>query len=59
MKHDQRINPEPQDFETIEAAYGPLPPDAPEDQRAERYRLAEFAKLMRNDTVSSTQLAAG
>jgi hypothetical protein len=35
------------DFDAVEREHGPLPPTASEAARAERYRLAQAAKIMR------------
>ena len=42
------IQPEPQDFETVEKEFGPLPLDASEQEAAHRYRLAQATKIIRN-----------
>ena len=41
------IQPEPQDFETVEKEFGPLPLDASEQEAAHRYRLAQATKIIR------------
>ena len=41
------IQPEPQDFETVEKEFGPLPLDASEQGAAHRYRLAQATKIIR------------
>jgi hypothetical protein len=35
------------DFERIEREYGPLPPDATDDQKVERYGLAQAGAILR------------
>ena len=41
------IKPDQQDFDEVEKEYGPLPPSASEAALAERYRLAQAAKVIR------------
>jgi hypothetical protein len=41
------IKPDRQDFEAIEHEHGPLPDDATTQDQADRYRLAQAAKLIR------------
>jgi hypothetical protein len=41
------VKPDKQDFDAVEREYGPLPPTAGEAARAERYRLAQAAKIIR------------
>jgi hypothetical protein len=41
------IKPDPQDYAEIERSYGQLPRDASDEQAAERYRLAQAHKLIR------------
>ena len=41
------VKPDKQDFDAVEREYGPLPPTASEAARAERYRLAQAAKIIR------------
>jgi hypothetical protein len=41
------VKPDKQDFDAVEREYGPLPPTASEAARAERYRLAQAAKVIR------------
>jgi hypothetical protein len=41
------IKPDKQDFDAVEREHGPLPPSASEAARAERYRLAQVAKITR------------
>jgi hypothetical protein len=41
------VKPDKQDFDAVEREYGPLPPTASEAARAERYRLAQAAKIVR------------
>jgi hypothetical protein len=53
-RHDQThqskieaIKPDQQDFDAVEKEYGPLPPTASQAALAERYRLAQAAKVIR------------
>ncbi len=41
------IKPDQQDFDAVEKEYGPLPPTASQAAIAERYRLAQAAKVVR------------
>jgi hypothetical protein len=41
------IKPDQQDFDAVEKEYGPLPPTASRAAVAERYRLAQAAKVIR------------
>jgi hypothetical protein len=41
------VKPDKQDFDAVEREYGPLPPTASEAARAERYRLTQAAKIIR------------
>jgi hypothetical protein len=41
------IKPDKQDFAAVERECGPLPPTASKALRAERYRLAQVAKVIR------------
>jgi hypothetical protein len=41
------VKPDKQDFDAVEREYGPLPPTAGKAARAERYRLAQAAKVIR------------
>ena len=41
------VKPDKQDFDAVEREYGPLPRTASEAARAERYRLAQAAKITR------------
>jgi len=41
------IKPDQQDFNAVEREYGPLPPTASQAAVAERYRLAQAAKVIR------------
>jgi hypothetical protein len=41
------IKPDQQDFNAVEKEYGPLPPTASQAAVAERYRLAQAAKVIR------------
>ena len=41
------IKPDRQDFDAVEKEYGPLPPTASQAALAERYRLAQAAKVIR------------
>jgi hypothetical protein len=41
------IKPDQQDFDAVEKEYGPLPPDASRAALAERHRLAQAAKVIR------------
>jgi len=43
----EAVKPDQQDFNAVEREYGPLPPSASEAARAERYRLAQAAKITR------------
>ena len=43
----EAVKPDQQDFNAVEREYGPLPPSASEGARAERYRLAQAAKITR------------
>ena len=43
----EAIKPDQQDFDTVEREYGPLPPNASQAELAERYRLAQAAKVIR------------
>jgi hypothetical protein len=41
------IKPDQQDYDAVEKEYGPLPPTASQAALAERYRLAQAAKVIR------------
>jgi hypothetical protein len=41
------VKPDKQDFDAVESEYGPLPQTASKAARAERYRLAQAAKVIR------------
>jgi hypothetical protein len=41
------IKPDRQDFEAVEKEYGPLPPNPSQAALAERYRLTQAAKVIR------------
>ena len=41
------IKPDQQDFDAVEKEYGPLSPTANQAALAERYRLAQAAKVIR------------
>jgi hypothetical protein len=41
------IKPDQQDFDAVEKEHGPLPPTASPAALAERYRLAQAAKVIR------------
>jgi hypothetical protein len=41
------VKPNKQDFDAVEREYGPLAPTASETAHAERYRLAQAAKIVR------------
>ena len=43
----QPIKPDPQDYEAVEREEGPLPANASDAEVADRYRLAQAAKLIR------------
>ena len=43
----EAIKPDQQDFDAVEKEYGPLPPNASQAALAERYRLAQAAKVVR------------
>lgn len=43
----EAIKPDQQDFDAVEKEYGPLPPTASQAALAERYRLAQAAKVIR------------
>jgi hypothetical protein len=43
----EAIKPDQQDFDAVEKEYGPLPPNASQAALAERYRLAQAAKVIR------------
>ena len=43
----EAIKPDQQDFDAVEKEYGPLPPNASQAVLAERYRLAQAAKVIR------------
>jgi hypothetical protein len=54
------LKPDKQDFDAVEREYGPLPPTASEAARAERYRLAQTAKIIRQlEEVALTGNARG
>ena len=42
----ESIKPDQQDFDAVENEYGPLPPNASQSALAERYRLAQAAKVI-------------
>jgi hypothetical protein len=41
------VKPDKPDFDAVESEYGPLPQTASKAARAERYRLAQAAKVIR------------
>ena len=43
----EAIKPDQQDFNAVKKEYGPLPPTAGQAALAERYRLAQSAKVIR------------
>jgi hypothetical protein len=43
----EAIKSDQQDFDAVENEYGPLPPNASQSALAERYRLAQAAKIIR------------
>jgi hypothetical protein len=43
----EAIKPDEQDFDAVEKEYGPPPPTASQAALAERYRLAQAAKVIR------------
>jgi hypothetical protein len=43
----EAIKPDQLDFDAVEKEYGPLPPTASQAALAERYRLAQAAKVIR------------
>jgi hypothetical protein len=43
----EAIKPDQQDFDAVENEYGPLLPNASQSALAERYRLAQAAKIIR------------
>jgi len=43
----EAIKPDQQDFDAVENEYGPLAPNASQSALAERYRLAQAAKIIR------------
>jgi len=43
----EAIKPDQQDFDAVEKEYGPLPPTATQAALAERYRLAQATKVIR------------
>jgi hypothetical protein len=43
----EAIRPDQQDFDAVAKEYGPLPPTASKAALAERYRLAQAAKVIR------------
>jgi hypothetical protein len=43
----EAIKPDQQDFDAVEKEYGPLPPNASRAALAERYRLAQAVKVIR------------
>jgi hypothetical protein len=43
----EAIKPDQQDFDAVEKEYGPLPPNPSQAALAERYRLAQAAKVIR------------
>jgi hypothetical protein len=47
MAHRRKDMPERQDYEQIERKYGPLPPNASEEEMAYRYNLAVAAGIIR------------
>jgi hypothetical protein len=53
------ITPTDLDFERIEREYGPLPPDATNEQALERYQLAQAAALLREGGYEPTPGGAG
>jgi hypothetical protein len=48
----EAIKPEQQDFDAVEKEYGPLPPNPGRVALAERYRLAQAAKVIRQLEVA-------
>jgi hypothetical protein len=48
----EAIKPEQQDFDAVEKEYGPLPPNPSRGALAERYRLAQAAKVIRQLEVA-------
>jgi hypothetical protein len=45
------IQPEPEDFEAVEREFGPLPPNATEQEAVHRYRLAQATKILRRRVI--------
>jgi hypothetical protein len=43
----EAIKPDQQDFDAVEKEYGALPPNASQAAMADRYRLAQAAKVIR------------
>jgi hypothetical protein len=43
----EAIKPDQRDFDAVEKEYGPLPPNPSQAALAERYRLAQAAKVIR------------
>jgi hypothetical protein len=43
----EAIKPDQEDFDAVEKEYGPLSPNATQAALAERYRLAQAAKVIR------------
>jgi hypothetical protein len=43
----ESLKPDQQDFNLVEKEYGPLPPNPSQAALAERYRLAQAAKVIR------------
>ena len=43
----ESIKPDQQDFDSVEKEYGPLPPNPSQAALAERYRLAQAVKVIR------------
>jgi hypothetical protein len=47
VRPDQTVKPDQQDHTEIERKYGPLSANASDAEAAERYRLAQAARLIR------------
>jgi hypothetical protein len=41
------IQPDPEDYDAVEAVYGTIPPDSPDEVCGDRYRLVQAEKLIR------------
>ena len=48
----EAIKPDQQDFDAVEKEYGPLPPNASQAALAERYWLAQAAKVRQLEQVA-------